>query len=348
MSTILVEDFEQLDFNNIKIGDQFISSEPGKKLLDTHISRICMRNINNNLITLVDTKVIYIDCYDTDIKMFYNQYFYINDKKIKIKDNSKKIMFDDIYSNKHIYTYVKLGLQKDKMLLKYNDNYIHYYCCIPINKGYLLITKTIIFDNTSIKQRISFTLIENKEIYNIDVDNTDEFLLFIKENINSKEFEIFESKVLEPSKYTIYDYLNGIPNNNFLSMFNSSNNVINYFNPIYEHNNFKVFLDYSAAGIKIISTINNKICNFLSIEYNRILKQLERYYINHHMLNPYTGELHCYNIVYEDAEGFIAESKNNEGDFIVITKLYNMYVHATNEESIQLMERYNLLNKLIT
>ena len=368
----IIEKIEDIDFSNIKIGNQFLIIKKTKEnnKLNTKFNILIIDEIDSNVVSFKIDHIYHCitdnECYtkvDTNyhvqdkfkILLINNQPIKINCSKYLISKCNKNEDFGLIKSNlfKQLNPTSKFSynFNSDKFNFTFfcpidNDVYFAYICDNKLN-GY-------IWDS----QYRYFIFYKNKDTYydmwDIDINKSIEFLGQLDCNKNSSDFDKFK-EACKIINYDIKDYLN---DNSILEEIKSfysmipelENKIDKFFKPIYETNNFKGYLNSRYRLLDLHNEVKSYISNDEeNLEINkRITKMIMRYLLRDDLyINPFNGNvIDCdYEKIYEDPEHLMIE---NSGRYFTyyFHKYDGIFITANEKEKKEMKELYETINKL--
>ena len=365
----ILSDIENINISDVKVGHQFLIMQ---KYYDENLKGY-ISNFNTYVIEKIDSNII---------TMYSNVTTYkISTDKTEINatiNNSKNRIYLLMINNKvmTIDRYISYGTDFHEKLKHFSTTIKD----IP-NFSYEHSNEDLLRFNFSfscpVNENIYFIYLCQNNIKNYDWRMTQEYFIFNKEkqicfhlngklntdkliglleqldcNKNSSEFDKFK-ETYKMVNYDIKDYLNDNSIleeiKNFYSIIPElSDKIDKFFEPIYQNEDFKSYLNTRYNHYDEDNECINIILNKKNVEINkRIAKTIKIYLLRDTMINPYTGELLSDNHekIYEDAEHVIIESKNRNINYYYI-KYNNIFIRANKEEKNEILELYETINKL--
>ena len=331
-------------------------------LAENHMD--CLYQFEKQSISLIFNDNQFGDRYMSKINKKTCNYLTVNDTNIEL-ENIDKIhsYFDFIDLLKTIISEQKSEVKFKKIYYK-NSNQYEFYLVLPLDDNYLIYNiNNFIKPHNNYWGTVTYCYIVNKDFnYTCSIVETcyGDILEKIKEIgiiKDSKEFDYFMNTILPLHKtnhvnYTNYDKYKKV----FHEVFNEiePSDIDNFFKPIYinEDINFKAYLNnimlFRSNDYKIIYIYDGLSDEILEREKRKTRAVIE--YSKHtDNIDIYSGELITpssdLELKYKEHNGLIYVNKRSSL-YIYYTRLDNIYVPATDDESKEIFERYNLIIKL--
>lgn len=353
MNTIFLYDkyIQTIDFKDLSKGKQIIVSKSGTDY-DKHQIMYLEQIFLDCLYIFSSVTVDRIIC-----RQYTEAYLNIANETLHLKSfrEIKKYQL-----KREIIDSIKNSKNTGKLVCNDKTKNI-WFCGIKVYNDIYIIIETIIdIDETEIVTNHVFTITDFLNSYRFNCNNSDELFGLI-EKLGSDDFNKYKDKLLSVINYSIDDFIQGMPPDKFLNLFNSD--IINkYFEPVFKHEKFEIYIDYDKVELACYYN-KKKIGNNIAPDYLRIRDSLENHLFYHaSRINPFNGEIiisgdglgEC-EIEYSDAEGLItsepimemgANQYYERTKEVIYKRIHGIYVLASSSEVVDIKSRKKVLDTL--
>ena len=364
LNTKIIGDINEINFNDVKVGDQYIVIKDDSNF-DSHDIYWVVYTKQNYLYHLRRLGLRY---QSSDVKTFCNTnelIFNINNHKILINESED---YNDLFFNaglSDLFNYIDMDYLKNNQTGKFviGKHRLFYYK-LPLDELELLILYDIQLNDQFIDKRFYFGIISAKFTFKVfNVQDPELFIKFLINNTNDQGLIQFKSDIIDKLDYNINDYIKGKDNSEFLNLLSVKDNnggTIDkvlpdcnlYFKPIFQKDSIRFFLDYYNKSNKLIIAYNNSITSFVSENYQRIFKALNKYYYTDSSFYPFTenndfmDKNDNYTFEHIDCEGLML--RNCFGEAIFKTIIDGIALNATTKERDDILDRKQTIDILTT